>query len=343
MYRIFAVIAIAVFSSAAFAEVDEQCLKREVAQAANFTTVAELRRLCTFAQEEGIEFSADSLEDAQPDDKRPVRRLILSHRPNYFVMSYYDNPNNEPFGLTGEDRLQRFEAKFQLSFKIPVYALSDTTKVYFAYTGRSWWQIGDRDRSRPFRETNHQPEAFVEWRANPQYYRWLDDLDAFNLRFGVAHESNGQVTDQINGQAVELSRSWNRIYAEFQIKDHSVFREGDQFYLSFQPWIRLQESEKEEAGDPTGDDNPNIENFAGQAEIVAAWRRSNDSADSFSVRLRNNFRSDNRGLIELGWGRRVNKYVEIYTQFTSGYAESLIDYDEHSNRIAVGARLTDWF
>lgn len=327
----------------AAAELDKKCLEREVSEAEDFTTVADLRKRCTFAEEEGFLYRAEpvylpDLDEEQAEQPKPVRRLILAHRPNYFVMSYYDNPNNEPFNLM-DDELQRFEAKFQLSFKLPVWKFNDSAKLFLAYTGRSWWQVGDKQRSRPFRETNHHPEAFVEFTLNPQYYRLLDDLDSFRIRTGVSHESNGQVTD--------LSRSWNRVYFEFQLKDHAVFTKTDQLFVSFQPWLRIQEDMKEVQDDgeldPTGDDNPNIERFAGQAELVVAWRPADDSRDSFSLRMRNNLRADNRGLLELGWGRRISKYMELYGQFTTGYAESLLDYRDHSNRIAIGARLTDFF
>ena len=321
------------------AKLDEQCVMQAVEEG-DATSVAEIKRKCTLPDEyefpeEGYTLDPLKSFSSETDVAPKPRRIIQAHRPNYFTMSYYTDPNDEPFELEDGDNLKRYEAKFQVSFKLPVWSFSDRTKLYFAYTARSWWQVTDQGRSRPFRETNHQPEIFNEWVLDPQYYSLLDDLDYFAVRLGVAHESNGQT--------IELSRSWNRAYLEFIAKDHSVFKDGDQMYFSFSPWIRFPENQKSSPDDPTGDENPNIERTVGQAEFVLAWRESADAVDSFSVRFRNNFRAKNRSLIELNWGHRLSPYLEIYTQLTSGWGENLLDYNRYSNRIAVGARLTDWF
>ena len=73
------------------------------------------------------------------------------------------------------------------------------------------------------------------------------------MSLGFVHQSNGR--SQL------LSRSWNRIYADF------IF-EIDDFSFSFKPWYRLPENEKSDPLDPVGDDNPDIEEYMGKFVIL---------------------------------------------------------------------------
>ena len=85
------------------------------------------------------------------------------------------------------------ELKFQFSFKQQLY-----DGLYFAYTQKSFWRVLDGEDSRPFRETNYNPELF--WRllrTTPEGLSWGGDL-------GFEHESNGA--------REPTSRSWNRLY-----------------------------------------------------------------------------------------------------------------------------------
>ncbi|NIP73939.1 MAG: phospholipase A, partial [Gammaproteobacteria bacterium] len=52
---------------------------------------------------------------------------------------------------------EREEAHFQISLKS---RLLECFPIYFAYTQRSHWQVYDEAASRPFRETNFNPEFF---------------------------------------------------------------------------------------------------------------------------------------------------------------------------------------
>ena len=75
-----------------------------------------------------------------------------------------------------------------------------------------------------------------------------------------------------------LSRSWNRIYANFQLAK-------DNFLISIQPWYRLPE-------DDAGDDNPDIDKFMGYGNYRLTYK---NDGHFYSVLLRNNFRSgDNK-------------------------------------------------
>ncbi|EAJ2693043.1 phospholipase A, partial [Campylobacter coli] len=80
---------------------------------------------------------------------------ISSYKMNYFLPFAYS------FGsLGGENR--KTEMKFQLSIKKRLFEdlLGLGEKYYVGYTQTSWWQ--NYKHSSPFRETNYQPEFFVD-------------------------------------------------------------------------------------------------------------------------------------------------------------------------------------
>ena len=73
------------------------------------------------------------------------------------------------------------------------------------------------------------------------------------LVLGFAHQSNGRTQP--------LSRSWNRVYANF------VF-EYEDLYFSVKPWYRIPERDKTDPLDARGDDNPDIHRYLGYGEMV---------------------------------------------------------------------------
>lgn len=113
-----------------------------------------------------------------------VSRGLSTHRPMYMLPVAYGR------GVEGLDT----EMVFQISAKQRLFA----TNFFFGYTQKSFWQIYDQDRSRPFRETNYNPEVFYRWTPDPEvWHHWGVDV-------GLEHESNGQ--------SLPESRSWNRVY-----------------------------------------------------------------------------------------------------------------------------------
>src|SRR3546814_1432332 len=67
------------------------------------------------------------------------------------------------------------------------------------YTQSSRWQVYNGEISRPFRETNYEPEILLVFRNNYQLGGWKGRMAAV----GINHQSNGR--------ADPLSRSWNRV------------------------------------------------------------------------------------------------------------------------------------
>jgi len=243
------------------------------------------------------------------------RFAIVPHKPNYILpVTYNPTPNNESFSdLKGD--VNHVEMKFQLSFKIALMRgiFRDIGYLFFGYSQQSYWQAYNSLLSSPFRETNYEPELFL---------RFYTDQDVLGLQnkmisFGFVHQSNGR--------GEPLSRSWNRVYADF------VFDRGN-FYLSVKPWYRIPE-------DAEDDDNPDIDEYVGYGEVYAMYAMENSS---LGVLLRNNLRSHNRWGVQLDWTFPLGETLKGYLQFYSGYGENLIDYNHKNSRIGLGILLTDW-
>jgi len=244
---------------------------------------------------------------------------ILPHRPNYILpFSYNSSPNNEPYqevdpGMTGFDNA---EAKFQISFKIPVWErmFGSAADLYVAYTQISLWQVYNTEMSSPFRDTNYEPEAVVFLRTD----NTILGLRNRQIAFGAVHQSNGRGLDA-------LSRSWNRLYVA------AVFERGN-FVCSLKPWWRIPEKEED-------DDNPDIEDYLGYGEFRAAYKRGENV---LSLMLRDNLRTGhNRGAIELDWSFPLQGKLKGLVQYFNGYGESLLDYNHANQRIGVGVMLSD--
>jgi len=251
--------------------------------------------------------------------------VITSHNRNYFLpLSYVDNPNDAPFReLLTDKPIDNLEAKFQISFKAPIFSniFNKKDALHFGFTLQSYWQMYNTNLSSPFRETNYQPEIFYASQNDWQFGDWVNRA----YIFGIEHQSNGRTQD--------FSRSWNRVYANF------VF-EKENWVISFKPWYRIPEEDKLDINQPDGDDNPDIGKYMGNFELatVYQWRDQN-----ISLMLRNNLRSTNRGALQIDWSFPMGSRFKGYVQFFNGYGESLIDYNHSVQRLGFGVLLTDFF
>ena len=252
------------------------------------------------------------------DESKPRGQLvIMPHRSNYLLPFTYNNrPNVDPIrDATGQDVLEA-EATFQISPKIKLWqdVLGRDMDLWLGYTQRSFWQVYNTVDSSPFRETNYEPEALLNFRTDFP----LAGLRVRTITVGFNHQSNGR--------AEPLSRSWNRLVGNLGLE------KGD-FTLLLQSWYRIPESAEE-------DDNPGIESYLGYGEIWGyyLWHKHR-----FGVMLRNNLRFDeNRGALQLEWSFPLVRRISGYVQFFTGYGESLVDYNHSVNRIGLGFILRDW-
>mgnify|MGYP001286665395 CR=1 FL=1 len=258
--------------------------------------------------------------------------VLLPHRPNYVLpLTWQTHPNNaelqrllDHFGADESDyqntELENLEAVFQFSIKYVLAegVLNKFGRIQVAYTNRSFWQAYNDQISKPFRETNHEPEIMYTWQPGAH---WIDQAS-----ISLNHQSNGQTST--------LSRSWNRVI----VGGTSVF-EGERM-LSWRAWWRIPESGGADPDDPADDDNPDIEQYLGYGDLTWIQVYGNHN---LSVMLRNNLdRLDNRGAVELGWTFPLTRKLKGYVQFFDGYGESLIDYNHYQQRFGIGIKLSDW-
>ncbi len=206
------------------------------------------------------------------------------------------------------------ESKFQLSFKVKAVEglFKDRADLWFAYTQQSSWQVYNDPLSRPFRETNFEPEMMLVF---PTRFRLLG-LEARLINVGLVHQSNGQ--------SEPLSRSWNRIYLQLGF-------ERGRFALLVRPWYRFSEPVDE-------DDNRDIDDFLGYGDIQAIFK---SEAHTLSLLLRNNLSSPNRGSVQIDWTLPRPRRLRGYVQFFTGYGESMVDYNHRQTTIGVGLILTN--
>ena len=301
----------------------DQCFSEMMQNASDSTTVGEIRQQCEKRLAGVQDNESNVIGKRLEQDKKNVLKpfTIMAHKPNYFLFGAY---NAEGYDSTVyQERyddmsleLQDIETQFQVSVKVPLLIdLFGNLDVYGAYTNRSFWQLYEVDSS-PFRESNHEPEIWVQHNSN---WNFLGFKNSANV-FGFVHQSNGRGGD--------ISRSWNRIFANF------LFERGN-FALSFRPYYRIEE-------DASSDDNPDITDYLGHYELRVGYKYKEHV---FSAMSRNNIESGfEKGAIELSWSFPLWDYpfLKGYVQYFYGYGESLIDYDNRVNKIGLGISLSDW-
>jgi phospholipase A1 len=194
--------------------------------------------------------------------------------------------------------------------------IGDYSDLWFAYTQSSRWQTFNGEESRPFRESDYEPELMLAFRTNYSVLGW----DGRLASIGINHQSNGR--------SEPLSRSWNRFIGQ-------VGFERDGWTVTFRPWLRMNE-------DVEDDDNPDIEDFMGRGDVLVTLDRGKHE---FSAMYRHSLRTGDRahGAFELNWAFPIWGGLSGYAQFFNGYGESLIDYNRSASFFGVGVSLTDWY
>lgn len=331
----------------------DTCLRTSVVTASDGMTVQDLKNACLLLLDQQTRVAPPTIQESviagertiAPEDQpaRPLlsnrltmealnranRFVLTPHKRNYILpLSHKRAPNTAPYEGTDSElqSLDHTEVEMQLSIKILLREglFNDNGHLYLGYTNHALWQLYNRDISAPFRDSSHQPELILSF---------TNDWEIWGFR-NILNEAI--LNHQSNGQSGVFSRSWNRIML------NSVF-ERDRFVFAFNPWYRLPETDAKYPGDPRGDDNPDIEKYMGNFELTGAYQRNKDI---FSIMLRNNLRSDNKGAVELGWSFPVSRRmpnVRGYVKYFNGYGQSMIDYNDNSDVLGLGFMLTDLF
>lgn len=266
----------------------------------------------------------DSRWELSPKSKLGTFNL-RGYKPLYLMPAFFtSNVNNKPSSpnpqnvVARNQQLQNVETKFQISLKTKVWqgVFGDVGDVWVGFTQSSHWQIYNKDQSRPFRESDYEPEATLIFNTNYQVFGW----DGRLLGLGVVHQSNGR--------SDPLSRSWNRVMGRIG------FERGD-WTVMLRPWWRIPESKDH-------DDNPDISDYMGRGDIqiVREWR-----GQEFGLLLRHSFRGGSRshGAAQFTWSFPLAGNLRGYTEVFKGYGESLIDYNHNATYVGVGVSLLDWY
>jgi outer membrane phospholipase A len=201
-----------------------------------------------------------------------------------------------------------------LSFKARVLASQDASAaLWLAYTQQSYWQIGNAPLSRPFRETDYQPEAIVALSPDREWDGWRWRL----LNLGFVHQSNGRGNP--------LSRSWNRVYAQFGV-------ERENFAVLLRPWYRFRERYED-------DDMPDIHRYYGSGDVVMMYRRDGHTI-IFTGRLNP---STGLGAAQLEYSTPRWKWLgslRLYVHAFSGYGRASSTTTCARTRSVSGSRWT---
>jgi phospholipase A1 len=253
------------------------------------------------------------------EESRRKKFAIMPHRHNYILPFTYNSTQEKQTyeAVNPNVEVQDAEVKFQLSLKMKLWEdiLGTNMDLWAAYTQLSLWQFYNTEDSSPFRETNYEPEILINYRTNTDIFGIMRNR---YIQVGLNHQSNGR--------GEPLSRSWNRIVANFGF-------ERDEFNLVLKTWARIPESDAD-------DDNPDITSYLGYGEIWAGyvWKQWH-----LGLMFRNNLRFDeNRSTLQLEASFPLIEHLNGYIQYFTGYGESLIDYNHYTNRIGVGVMIKDW-
>jgi phospholipase A1 len=269
-----------------------------------------------------------NLDDQSNSDPSKLGR-IQPYRQTYLLLKRTSNINRQPespaIGHTTlvPGDLNGSEAKFQISIKADIgdqrninFLGIKTLRFWGAYTQQSNWQVFNVRNSSPFRETVHEPELIATMGTG-----YASGLKLVNL--GWAHQSNGRPLPE--------SRGWYRIYLL------GGWEWNNTTSILLRGWQRIPEKSH-------ADDNPDISHYLGRGDMVIRWEPL-DKSQAIAMLLRNNLSgTDNRGYMQIDWATPIKfgSAARMHIQVTSGYGESLIDYNHRQNTFGLGFSFREW-
>jgi len=214
-------------------------------------------------------------------------------------------------------------AKFQLSFKYRFLNLEDSAEsrwnrienFYFGFTQTSFWDLDSP--SAPFVDSSYKPEFFFFCSDIKQ--KWILQMKRFGFQTGFQHESNGR--DGLESRSLNI----------FYIKPMGTFGDPDGYHVTVEPkiWVPL--------GNPS--ENPDIEEYRGFFDLGLSYGKTKGLKLSTNIRKGT---SSGKGSVQVDFtypmkevfSSRLNLYFQI--QFYSGYAETLLYYNEDYTFLRAG-------
>ncbi|MBX9806195.1 MAG: phospholipase A [Flavobacteriaceae bacterium] len=257
--------------------------------------------------------------ELEPDTQKGTF-LLSKYKPIYVLpFRYTSKPNELPYNSGTEVVSDKYvhiddlETKFQLSFKVKLAQdiLFGKADLWMAYTQKSYWQIYNTEFSRPFRETNYEPEIILNFPANFKIF----GLDGKMFGVSFNHQSNGRTQT--------LTRSWNRIigFAAFEEKNWSFV---------VRAWYAFQLNE-----------NPDIKEYTGRADATFVYLLNKNI---ITLHGQHSLRTGllNHGQIQVDWGFPIKGNLRGHFQFFDGYGDTMIDYNYKQTVFGIGVSFAEF-
>jgi ATP-dependent DNA helicase Rep len=261
--------------------------------------------------------------------------VMRGYKPNTLMWSISDSVNRQPSSSaasrTAVSVTDYRPAEVQLSLSVRTKIAKEIIRsadpelqdsLWFGYSQQSRWQLFHGGLSRPFRTTDHEPELIY---IHPHNIT-LPFAPSWKWRY-----SGLSVNHQSNGQSLPLSRSWNRVILMAGFEKHR------QFTLQTKLWQRMPEK-------AIDDDNPDINEYIGRAEIAGQWFIN--PQHQLGLTLRHPLHRQRGGSARLDWFKTLSNEntsaLKLHMQLFHGYGESLIDYNQARTTLGVGLSLVDW-
>jgi phospholipase A1 len=291
------------------------------------------RQVDTASQPQDVNDPEDTPSDEQPKSPqsdhagKKTDSPVATHKVNYFSLNRWIGNTNA-------------QAKFQISMKFKVlkpnlYVFKyNVFPAYVAYTQKTLWNVGQQ--SRPFEESNINPEFFLDYPVNATI---TGRLKLRNIVIGpIEHESNGLAGIQ--------SRGWNRQYilikfgleSKGKLEDSNSFL-SDKARLYVKLWNASSYSDETAYLRSIGSSDKFLD-FMGQGELGVSvrnflWRGSlRDHQLDVKTPI---FRAQSKNSYEFEFRQQLpNTNFALYLQYWYGYGETLMRFDQFGRRGFAG-------
>lgn len=260
--------------------------------------------------------------ELEPGTKRGVFNFV-GYRPSYVMPLHVTSrinraPSSPTQDAVPQPNYRREEAKFQISLrtKLAQDFLLPGGDLWAAYTQQAMWQIWNGKDSKPFRNSDYEPELIYVLPTPEGLRRLPFDWQWRYGQLSLAHQSNGQ--------SDPLSRSWNRINlaAGFERGPWSLVARMSQ---------RINESRSE-------DNNPDLVDYRGRSELQLSWAHG---PHTLQLLYRSTLRDLVKyGALQLEWTYPVYadqpNGLRWYVQAFRGYGETMTDYNFRQTSVGAG-------
>lgn len=210
-------------------------------------------------------------------------------------------------------------AKFQVSFKYRLFGFGEEPgdtqpphSIQVGYTQRSFWEYG------PFYDTSYMPELMYQWLLRPDPESPPGQGSFLGLQAGWLHESNGR--------SGSTERSANMAYVR------PLFSVGspDDWHVLFAPqfWFYFLGLEA----------NPQLYQYRGNSSLTTTLAKGNGVSLSLTLLPGEHFEHGSREL-DLSIPVHIPFFdfsTYVMVQYFDGYAEALIDYQQHTSQLRAG-------